>query len=189
MFTGLIEEIGRVKKVLPCKGGIIITVKAEKIADELKIGDSVSVNGVCITVTEREDNSFAAFVMEETLKKTNLSKARIGDRVNLERPLKLGARFGGHIVQGHIDSVGRVKMKRKNVLEIDYPVEISPYIAPKGSIAINGVSLTVLLKKGNKFQVALIPFTEKNTNLGSLKVGDIVNIETDIIGKYVIKNG
>ncbi|MEI6091579.1 MAG: riboflavin synthase [bacterium] len=191
MFTGLIEEIGSVKKVKSIGGGIRIQVSASKIMDDLKIDDSVSINGACQTVVSLTDNSFEAEAVEETLLKTTLGKLKTGDMVNLERAALPSSRLGGHFVQGHIDCIGELakidKLQTAVNLWFSFPKEFSELIVPTGSICINGVSLTSARVENNQFMVAIIPHTYKSTNLIDLNVGGKVNLEFDIIGKYVVK--
>jgi len=185
VFTGIVEEIGRVKAT-PA-GSLVIT--AGDVLQGTGGGASMAVNGVCLTVTDFDQKSFAVDVMPETLKRTNLGTLKAGDRVNLERPLTLGGRLGGHLVQGHIDDTGRVTSVRRGgeatLVRFDAPPRLMPYIVEKGFIAVDGVSLTVVSKNSSSFQVSLVDFTAKNTTLGGRRVGDLVNLEVDIIAKYV----
>lgn len=191
MFTGIIEEIGIVKSVK----SKVITIEANKIFEDLKLGDSVSVNGTCLTVASFENKIFPkifnADITLETLSRTNLGELKSGFKVNLERALTLNGRLGGHIVSGHIDGVGIIKNISKNSDDIKLIIEVSPnlmkYIIEKGSVAVDGISLTVAEVNKNNFSVAIIPHTLKETILYYKKTGDKVNIENDIIGKYVEK--
>lgn len=191
MFTGIIEEIGIVKSVK----SKVITIEANKIFEDLKLGDSVSVNGTCLTVASFENKIFPkifnADITLETLSRTNLGELKSGFKVNLERALTLNGRLGGHIVSGHIDGVGIIKNISKNSDDIKLTIEVSPnlmkYIIEKGSVAVDGISLTVAEVNKNNFSVAIIPHTLKETILYYKKTGDKVNIENDIIGKYVEK--
>ncbi len=193
MFAGLIEEMGTVKNIKRKAGSMELTIAGKKAIEDLKKGDSVSVNGVCLTVTSYElrVTSFKIDISPETLRKTNLGTLRIGERVNLEGALKLGERLGGHFVTGHIDGVGTIKKKIKEgdtfLFEIEAPDEIMDYIIPKGSIALDGISLTVVDFNKNRFSVSIIPHTLEATTLGFKKVGNKVNLEADMIGKYVFK--
>lgn len=192
MFTGIVEDIGTIKGIKPRTKEVIFTIKTKNIdVKEMKLGDSVSVNGTCLTVISIEDGAFTIGASHETLRRTNLSKLKIGSKVNLERSLKLGDRLGGHIVNGHIDGVGKVGSVRKRGKSIEVwfslPKGLSKYIVEKGSIAIDGVSLTVNAVDGDRFSVNIIPYTQEATILGKTKPGDSVNIECDIIGKYVEK--
>lgn len=189
MFTGLIEEIGTVATVRNIGGGLKIYINSNFIYEDLKVDDSVSVNGACQTVVEINAKQFAVEAIEETLKKTTLKYLKAGNEVNLERAVKLNDRLGGHLVQGHIDCIGRVSMIQKlqtgiNVY-IHHPVEYSKYIIPVGSVAINGISLTVSKKESSSFMVSIIPHSWEKTTMKNLNIGDEVNLEFDLIGKYV----
>lgn len=189
MFTGIIEEMGIVKSI---KSKVLI-IEANKIFDDLKLGDSVSVNGACLTVSSFSNKIFNADITSETLSRTNLGELKSGFKVNLERALTLNGRLGGHIVSGHVDGVGIIKNISKNAedieLIIECPSNLMKYIIEKGSVAVDGISLTVAKVDTNKnnFSVAIIPHTLKETVLYYKKSGDKVNIENDIIGKYVEK--
>ncbi len=191
MFTGIIEEIGIVKFVKKGPQSAMLTVEGKRIFDDLKIGDSVSTNGVCLTVTTISGNVFTADVMNETLTRSSLGSLRQGSRVNLERAMAADGRFGGHMVSGHIDGTGRISSLRKSDIAIWYTVEaeakIMRYIVEKGSIAIDGISLTVATVERNNFSVSIIPHTAKETILSEKRVGDIVNLENDMVGKYIEK--
>ncbi|HKJ49303.1 MAG TPA: riboflavin synthase [Christiangramia sp.] len=188
MFTGIVEEIGKISNLNKSGNNLDITVKAEMTA-ELKIDQSVSHNGICLTVVETKDQEYVVTAVKETLDKTNLGLLKSGDMVNLERGMKLGARLDGHIVQGHVDQTATCK----NIKEADgsweftfeYDPEIGNITIEKGSITVNGVSLTVVNSKKNEFSVAIIPYTYKHTTFNRLKVTDTVNLEFDVIGKYV----
>lgn len=190
MFTGLIEEIGKIVSIRDI-GGRDIIVYAEKIMDDLKIDDSVSLNGVCQTVVERTDKTFRVTAVEETLRKTTIGSMKIGGLLNLERAAAVGDRLGGHIVQGHIDCVAYVKSIEKErtgiLVWFEYPTQYGKYIVTHGSIAIDGVSLTVARENSSSFMVSIIPHTWNVTTLRSLKPGSKVNLEFDILGKYVEK--
>ena len=177
MFTGIVEEIGILKSI----NGSTITVECKKVLENTQLGDSIAINGCCQTVTAMTSNTFCADVSNETFRITNFKNMKSGDLVNLERALTPSTRMGGHIVQGHIDCVA------KYLGNMRFEVDDSRYIVYKGSITVNGVSLTVAGLDGNIFSVAIIPHTLENTNLKNLKVGDLVNIETDILGRYVEK--
>lgn len=189
MFTGLVEEVGVVRGISRGRDSARLVVEAPGVAAELKVGDSVAVNGACLTVVEHTPRSFTADVMAETLARTNLGLLEPGDRVNLERALRLGDRLGGHLVTGHIDGVGRIKRRREEdiavLLEIEAPPEVMRYMVKKGSVAVDGVSLTVADVGRQSFLVSLIPHTAGRTTLGAKKPGEAVNLEADIIGKYV----
>jgi riboflavin synthase len=187
MFTGVIEEVGTVKAVTNNK----ITIKADIVTEDTKLGDSIAVNGVCLTVTSFGKNVFEADVSEETKKVTTFAELKTDSLVNLERAMPINGRFGGHIVSGHIDGLGKIKTINKNGnfydLNIELTKELSKYVVKKGSIAINGISLTIADIQDDIVKIAVIPHTYENTNLKSLKSGDFVNIETDILAKYVEK--
>ena len=189
MFTGLVAELGTVVALKPLKQSYNITVKAQKVLPNLKIGDSVAVNGACLTVVNIIGSEFTADVMPETVKLTNLRHLKNGDRVNLERTLRLCDGLDGHIVSGHVEGVGVIAAKKAEgiaeIVTIKTPPELLKYIIKKGSIAIDGISLTVTEVTDTGFSVSLIPHTAKETTLGFKKPGDEVNLETDIIGKYV----
>lgn len=189
MFTGIVEEIGTIRALQRLADGLNVTVGCETVTSDLKVGNSVSVNGVCLTVVSHNGHSFVADVVSETLQRSTLKDVRVGDPVNLERPLRPNDRFGGHFVQGHIDGTGKVIHTERRLPGIWLTIEIAAnferYIVEKGSIAINGVSLTVADLGRNRFSVAIIPHTAQVTTLGTLRVGDYVNIETDMLGKYV----
>ena len=189
MFTGLIAELGSVQKLSRQGNSYHLTVAAQKVMESLKIGDSVAVNGVCLTVVEKTNASFTADVMPETVRLTNIGLLTNGSRVNLERTLRLCDGLDGHIVSGHVEGLGNISGKRPEgiavVVTIDTPSELLKYIIKKGSIAIDGISLTVTEVTDTSFSVSLIPHTAKETTLGFKAVGDKVNLETDIIGKYV----
>ncbi len=189
MFTGLVAELGTVVALKPLKQSYNITVKAQKVLANLKIGDSVAVNGACLTVVNISGSEFTADVMPETVKLTNLRHLKSGDRVNLERTLRLCDGLDGHIVSGHVEGVGVIAAKKAEgiaeIVTIKTPPELLKYIIKKGSIAIDGISLTVTEVTDTGFSVSLIPHTAKETTLGFKKPGDEVNLETDIIGKYV----
>lgn len=191
MFTGLIEEVGRVAGIERVGGKRRITVAAERVPQELKKGDSVAVSGVCLTAVAISSGSFGADLAEETWERTSLGRLREGALVNLELPVRANERLGGHIVQGHVDGTGeflaleRIPGADDFWLRIELPRELERYVVYKGSLAIEGISLTVAGVEKGRVTVAIIPHTLEATNLGSLKPGDPVNLETDIIAKYV----
>lgn len=189
MFTGIVESMGRVIRVLRRGGGARLEIRAPGIAETFKTGDSVAVNGSCLTVTAVEGDAFAADLVPETLARTNLGMLQPGEEVNVERPMRADGRFDGHIVQGHVDVVGVVRSRRKvgaqEMLEVNIPFELTRYLAPKGSIAVDGVSLTLVDVNKDRFRVALIPHTIATTTLGRKIQGHTVNIEVDILSKYV----
>lgn len=191
MFTGLIEDIGIIQNVIKSAKSAKITILADNILKGVKLGDSISTNGVCLTVTEFTSNRFTVDVMAETMRKSNLHKLASGDKVNLERALKIGDRLGGHMVSGHIDGMGVIS-KYENEdnavwVTISTSEEILKYIIYKGSIAIDGVSLTVAFVDEKEFRVSIIPHTKNLTTLIKKKVGDMVNLECDMISKYIEK--
>ena len=190
MFTGLIEAVGDVTEVKPMPGGLRLRLSTQ-LAAELKNGDSLAVNGVCLTVVAADSDGIYADVAPETARVTTLGSVRPGAIVNLERPLRADSRLGGHFVQGHVDVTGSVEELRPEGesywLTIKFPPAIAPYIVRKGSIAVNGVSLTVAGVDDRHLDVQIIPFTWTHTNLHALKAGDFVNLECDILGKYVAR--
>ena len=189
MFTGIIEALGTVQRIVEEAPAKRLVVEYPPIAQEVRIGDSIAVNGCCLTVVERSDETFAFQAGPETLARTNLGALQPGDRVNLEQALAVGDRLGGHFVQGHIDGTGRVHRRDRHDDWEMFWVAVSPDLArqmvPKGSVAVDGVSLTIVDVLDDRFSVALIPYTLQVTTLGFRQVGDAVNIETDILGKYV----
>ena len=189
MFTGIVEELAQIKSIKPRKKGIRYSISADFVMDDIKIGDSISVNGVCLTIVETKKKYFCMDLVEETLNKSNLGELKVGDFINLERAMKATSRFGGHIVQGHVETVGVILEKQMQDEEAILSVGIDPewmrFCIPKGSITLDGVSLTIAKINGNIIEVALIPHTIKNTTLGIKGKTDTLNIETDIIGKYI----
>ena len=191
IFTGIIEELGVVKSIAINGASGCITIKAKKVLEGTQLGDSIAVNGTCLTVTSINSDGFSADVMAETVKRTSLSQVGKGDLVNLERAMILNGRFGGHIVSGHIDGTGTITKytKEENAIwvTIKAPDEILDLIVEKGSICIDGISLTVATVSDQDFQVSIIPHTAKETTLIHKKVGSLVNLENDIVGKYIKK--
>jgi riboflavin synthase len=189
LFTGLIEEIGQIKSIRRGSESARINIAAQTVLEGSKIGDSIAVNGVCLTITEAAGDNFSADIMITTLQKTNLAQLVSGDKVNLERALAIGDRLGGHIVSGHIDGQAQIVDKKEAdiavIIKIRPPKELLPYILPQGSVALDGISLTVAEKSDDTFSISLIPHTMISTALINKKKGSFVNIETDIIGKYV----
>ncbi len=181
MFTGIIEDIGIVKNI--SKNSLSILTKL----DDIKKGDSISVNGVCLTVTNFNSQIFSADISEETLKKTNLGSFKIGEKVNLERAIKANSRFSGHILTGHIDTTAKINSIKGEKIEFWCPEEFTKYLVPKGAVAVDGISLTIVNVFKESFTVSIIPFTLKNTNLQFKKEGELVNIEFDILSKYLEK--
>jgi riboflavin synthase len=185
MFTGIVEEVGRVKAAGPNR----LTISAARVMDDLKVDDSISINGTCLTVTARDEGSFSADVVPETLRRTNLGSLKAGDPVNLERSMPASGRFGGHIVQGHVDGTGTVTSIEPEGNALLMRFQASPpvmrYVVEKGFITVDGTSLTVVNCDHDSFMIAIIPHTRENTVFGSRRVGDSVNLEVDIIAKYV----
>ncbi len=185
MFTGIIEEVGRVTSAQSGKVAIV----ADDVLQGSELGGSIAVNGVCLTITSFNTNSFSVDIMPETFKRTNLGLLRAGDRVNLERPLALGGQLGGHLVQGHVDDTGRVASIRWDgeamMVRFEAPPEVMRYVVEKGFIAVDGISLTVVAKDTSSFQVSVADYTRQHITLGDRRVGDLVNLEVDIIAKYV----
>ena len=191
MFTGIVEELGTVESVERQTDAVRLTVRAETVLEDTAQGDSVAVNGCCLTVAERTDKTWTADVMAETLAKTGLGALASGDRVNLERAATVGSRLGGHLVQGHVDAVGYVVRREPgehwDVVSVSMPRELAPYVVDKGSITVDGVSLTVVDAHQDGFTVSLIPETLRRTTRGVRAPGDAVNLEVDVIGKYVAR--
>ncbi|HEY4905634.1 MAG TPA: riboflavin synthase [Candidatus Sulfotelmatobacter sp.] len=193
MFSGIIEEVGRIASIEQRGENRRITVAAARTPKELKTGNSIAVSGVCLTAINIKQGSFSADLAPETWMRTSFSRIHEGAQVNLELPMKADGRFGGHIVQGHVDGVGKLSSLQRIGdsdnwwLEIELPPEVEKYTVHKGSICIEGISLTVARLENNRCTVAVIPHTVEATNLGSLKVGDLVNLEADLIAKYVEK--
>ena len=191
MFTGIVEEIGTVKAVQRSGNTSYIRIQAEKVLEDAHLGDSIAVNGVCLTVTDMNRTEFQADVMNETLSRSSLGTLKAGSPVNLERAMSAAGRFGGHIVSGHIDGTGTITDIKNDGIAVWYTVsassEILRYIVEKGSIAIDGISLTVAKVTESSFSVSIIPHTASQTILSSKRAGDTVNLENDIIAKYVEK--
>lgn len=189
IFTGIIEETGTINRIDRGINSSRINIKARTVLEGTKIGDSIAINGVCLTVTSLGNSHFTADIMAETLAKTNLGQLSGGQPVNLERAVRLGDRMGGHLVQGHVDGIGFIAEQKKmdiaTILRIKAPQDVLDYVIKKGSIAIDGISLTVVDVLPDSFTVSLIPHTASVTTLGFIKTGDSVNLETDIIGRYV----
>ena len=190
MFTGIIEEVGEVVEVKDTGNFRTIHVAGQTVFDDLRIGSSIAVNGVCLTARSTASYTFSAEMSRETLERTSLGSLRKATVVNLERPMRADSRFGGHIVQGHVDGVGRIRRFDREgdawILEIEYPESASRYLIEKGSVAVDGISLTVAsLKPSNVFSVAIIPHTFENTNLKAARPNDPVNLEFDVLAKYI----
>jgi riboflavin synthase len=185
VFTGIVEEVGKVRAA----GAGELAIAASEVMAGMENGASIAVNGVCLTVTDFDQNSFSVKVMPETLRRTNLGRLFAGDRVNLERALPLGGRLGGHLVEGHVDATGKVTSVTREgearLINFYAPPEVMDYLVEKGFIAVDGVSLTIVTKDISSFSVSVVDYTLKNTNLGDRRVGDVVNFEVDIIAKYV----
>jgi riboflavin synthase len=191
MFTGLIEDIGTIVKVVKNGEGALITINCSVALEDLKLGDSISIDGVCLTITQLQNQSFSVEASAETVRKTTLGSKKPHQKVNLERALRLNDRLGGHLVTGHIDEVAKIDAitPEGSSQKISFHVsrKSAHYLVEKGSVAIDGISLTVNVVRGNRFSVNVIPYTASHTTLVSKKIGDAVNIEIDILGKYVEK--
>lgn len=189
MFTGIIEGLGTIKEIQPAGQGKQLVLDADFVLDETEIGDSIAVNGVCLTVVVLEKQRFHVDVSPETLTKTTLGKAKINDRVNLERALRLSDRIGGHLVAGHVDGLGSIKQRKRVgnsiVVSINAAESITRYMIEKGSVAVDGISLTINHARRDGFDVSIIPHTAKMTTIDLYQIGSLVNIEADMIGKYV----
>ncbi len=190
MFSGIVEEYGLIQNVTKKENLFVLSVKARKVLGGTKIGDSICVNGICLTVTEKKQDVLTFDLMKETLDATNLKNARKGDKVNLERSLKVSSRIGGHFVTGHVDGVGPIQAIVTLPNYVEFRIEAGPelmrYIAPKGSVTVDGVSLTIGRVTRRYFSVYLIPHTLNVTTFGQSRKGDIVNLETDILAKYIL---
>jgi riboflavin synthase len=191
VFTGIIHEVGHVASAAREGGGVRLSIEAPLVCAELKVDDSIAVNGVCQTVVGREGSRFEVQAVEETLRKTTLGDLETGSQVNLELPVRLSDRLGGHLVQGHIDGIGRVVSVEKEVsswlITVEFSKEHEKYVIPVGSIALDGISLTVARTSGNRFTVAIIPHTLERTTISDARPGTRVNLEFDLVGKYVEK--
>lgn len=189
MFTGIIEELGMIQKIQSQGSTMVLTIQGKKVLDDLKLGDSIAVNGVCLTVTEYNHTSFLVDLMPETFHSTSLSGLQQGSQVNLERAMSSNGRFGGHFVSGHVDAVGQIVKRelKENAIyfDITFPREFNHLILYKGSIALDGTSLTIFGINNDQVTVSIIPHTTKESVLGKKKIGDKVNIEFDMIGKYL----
>ncbi len=185
MFAGIVEGTGRVLKITKIKQGALLSIKAPFSLATTKNGDSIAVNGCCLTVVRKSKGSFETDLSDETLRVTNLGHLNAGDNVNLERPLRLTDRIGGHLVQGHVDGVGKIFRVKGYEIVIGFPPRLRRFMVPKGSIAVDGISMTIHRFIGNRFTLVVIPHTLRNTNLKAKRVGDPVNLEVDMIGKYI----
>jgi riboflavin synthase len=188
MFTGIIEEVGTIQELRFISEGAVLTAAARIVPSDLKIGDSIAVNGVCLTATRTGQGSFSCDISAETLRLSSFKQARQGSKINLERSMMLGGRLGGHFVQGHVDGVGELASKTRSgegwEISFEFPRDLERYLVYKGSIAVDGISLTIAALEKNSFSVAVIPHTLESTNLNHLGIGDPVNLEVDILGKY-----
>ena len=191
MFTGIVEEIGKIEKITPIAGGFTLQIKAEKVIEELAVNDSVCIDGVCLTVTKKENDAFWADAVGATLEKTTFNKIKADTFVNLERSVRLNDRLGGHLVQGHVNGIGTIseikKLGENYQVKILIPDDLEKYLINEGSIAVNGISLTIADLNKNEISLSIIPHTWQNTNLKVKKVNDKVNVEIDILAKYVEK--
>ncbi|MFH0792502.1 MAG: riboflavin synthase [bacterium] len=191
MFTGLIQEIGTIERRSPQGADLALAIRAARLAPSLRVGESIAVDGVCLTVEKQTGESFCVYASPETLSRTTLGQRREGEGVNLEPPLALGDRLGGHLVLGHVDGLGRfVRSERKGQsweMTFEAPPTVAPYLIEKGSVAVDGISLTCFDLRDNTFTVAIIPHTWDATTLHRRKIGDAVNLEADMIGKYVAR--
>ncbi|HLL78692.1 MAG TPA: riboflavin synthase [Ktedonobacteraceae bacterium] len=187
MFTGIVEEVGTLIQLEPT--GLII--QSPRVLEDIEVKDSIAVDGTCLTITEREKDCFRVDIMPETLRCTRLGSLQPGALVNLERPLAANGRLGGHMVQGHVEAaVPVLSIKEDGIalqVESALPEQLRPYVISKGFVAVNGVSLTVVESRQDRFSVALVPYTQEHTNLGSVQVGTLLNVETDILGRYVVQ--
>ncbi|WP_296131773.1 riboflavin synthase [uncultured Corynebacterium sp.] len=191
MFTGLVEEVGRVEELQPQGDAVRLSIAATTVLGDAQLGDSIAVNGVCLTVAELGENAFTADVMQESLNRSALGQLQVGDVVNLERALLPTTRLGGHIVQGHVDATAtlltRTPSEHWDVLRFSLPQQLGRYVVEKGSITVQGTSLTVAALGEDYFEVSLIPTTLRDTVFGSLEPGAVVNLEVDVVAKYVEK--
>ncbi|UCE65471.1 MAG: riboflavin synthase [Candidatus Zixiibacteriota bacterium] len=191
MFTGIIQDIGKVESAVKRGGNLVLSIHSDKLSPELQVGSSVAINGACQTVTEVHKNSFVVESISETLEKTNLGDLKTGSKVNLELPLTPQSLLDGHLVQGHVDCIGKISkitpLSGSTVFAIEYPVEFEKYLIIKGSVAVDGISLTVTNTASGTFEIAIIPHTLKNTILADKKVGDVVNLEFDMMARYIEK--
>lgn len=190
MFTGIVEELGTVREVRPNATGAQLEISARQVTQDAQIGDSIALNGCCLTVVAVGDGCYCVDAIEETLRMTTLGELQAGDRVNLERSVRLSDRLGGHLVQGHIDGVGRVESIESApdgsvMMRFSAPLAVMRYVAYKGSIAVDGISLTVAGLDSDSFTIAVIPHTQEVTTLGIREIGTLVNLETDVIARYV----
>lgn len=189
MFTGIIEEKGTIQRMNRTGDAIVMNIRAKKILTDVQLGDSIAVNGVCLTVTQFSEESFSVDVMPETVRATSLKDLTIGSEVNLERAMSASGRFGGHFVSGHVDGVGTIRSKRREHNAVYYEIEVAPtlrkYMILKGSVAVDGTSLTIFGLTDDSFTISIIPHTLQETVIGNKDAGDIVNVECDMLAKYI----
>lgn len=189
MFTGIIEEVGTIEQIKPSGEAIVMTIQSKKLLTDVNLGDSIAVNGVCLTVTSFDSQRFTVDLMPETVRNTSLRQLKRGSKVNLERAMAAGGRFGGHFVSGHVDGIGEIVKKQRQDNAIYYEIKVSEeirkYIILKGSVAIDGTSLTVFKVTEDAFMISIIPHTLSETIIGIKEPGDIVNVECDMVGKYI----
>lgn len=189
MFTGIVEEKGTIQQMNRSGDAIVMNIRANKILEDVNLGDSIAVNGVCLTVTQFDERSFSVDVMPETVRGTSLKELTIGSEVNLERAMSASGRFGGHFVSGHVDGVGTIRSKRREhnavYYEIEIPQHLRKYMIMKGSVAVDGTSLTIFGLTDDSFTISIIPHTLSETVIGNKGVGDIVNVECDMLAKYI----
>ncbi len=189
MFTGIVEELGVLENVSGHSAASRLLIKANKVLEGVRLGDSIAVNGVCLTVTSFSSSHFTADVMPETLKQTNLGRLKRGEKLNLERAMRLGDRFGGHIVSGHVDGTGEIVSREPHANAVLFRIKTGPqlmkYMVPRGSVTVDGISLTLVDVTDTDFAISIIPHTLSHTNLQGKRTGDVVNLECDVIGKYV----
>lgn len=189
MFTGIIEEKGKIRRMQPSGDAIVMAIAGKKVLSDIHIGDSIAVNGVCLTVTSYSEDSFSVDLMPETVRQTSLRGLSAGSEVNLERAMAANGRFGGHFVSGHVDGLGTIRAKRPEYNAVYYDIEIDPhlrkYMMMKGSVAVDGTSLTIFGVTDHSFTISIIPHTLEETVIGSKGAGDVVNIECDMLAKYM----
>ena len=190
MFSGIIQETGTIKKIELKNGILEILISLPDSINDIEVGDSIAIDGCCQTVVEINNNLLKIQATQETLAKTNFNKLQAGSKINIEHSLKIGGKLNGHLVSGHIDGTGKVidilSFDDNKIIKILYPKELNNFIAQKGSIAVNGVSLTIIESQNSNFTFTLIPYTQNNTNLGLLKIGDLVNLEADLVSRYLV---
>ncbi len=189
MFTGIIEEIGKIKGISKQNNSIRMDISAKVVLEETRLGDSIAVNGVCLTAVNLTNSAFSVDIAPETLRKTNLGKLTISSRVNLERALKMEQRLNGHLVMGHVDGIARILSKKQDgtaiLIDIELPAKLRRYVIEHGSVTVDGISLTVARLGSDRFTISLIPHTTTLTTIATKEIGDIVNLEVDVLGKYI----